>query len=703
MSHEPNSPSTQLVQRYFSNNYRVVFWPAVGDAKGPSEKGWTDKQYTLNDYHDGYRVGLLTGVEVAPGRFLHDVDIDWGEGSYIAQAMLPPTGFVFGRPSKKISHCFYTLPEPLHSFRYDDPFDKTCLIEIRGTKLDGSIGLQTMAPPSVWSKGNKKEPLAFVRGDAPAHLESSGTLKQRVTLAAIGMLLAKYFSHNGFGHEPKLAWAGFLLRAGVDPEDLIRMGESMAPHTNDLDSADVRRVVESTLQALMSTQSKKVKGGPALIKCIGVRGGPVVRQINRWLGRDSDFHRHADGSIIRNSQENINRALQQLNMQVSYQEFAERLLISDETGGTPKLLDDYQCDHLWLRVDRECLFQPTQTFFRTALTDLAHESAFHPVRDYLRGLTWDGEPRIDHWLVKYGGVDDPHPDSSEQRSYVEAVSSIVLIAAVRRILHPGCKYDEMLVLESEQGMNKSSALRILAVQDDWFSDDLPLNVDAKQIIERTLGKWIIEASDLVGGRKADRDHLKSMLSRQIDGPARMAYGRTPVERARQFVIIGTTNSRSYLEDMTGARRFWPVKVHKFDLIALEKDRDQLWAEAVIREGSGESIRLSQELWSQAGEQQEARREVDAWEEVLTSFVADRLEISHGWQKVTAEGLWTTLGIPVERRDRYGAKRISEIMQRMGFERRSVRDGDRVLMGYARRGEGEIGGAAREKAPDEPGM
>src|SRR6185436_19966439 len=116
----------EVVKHYIDNHYRVVFWPQVGDVKGPTARGWPEKTYTLEDYREGQRVGIMTGTEVSPGRFLHDVDIDWAPGSLIAQALLPITSFVFGRQSKRVSHCFYTTSEPIASYKYED-IDKTCL------------------------------------------------------------------------------------------------------------------------------------------------------------------------------------------------------------------------------------------------------------------------------------------------------------------------------------------------------------------------------------------------------------------------------------------------------------------------------------------------------------------------------------------------------------------------------------------------
>ena len=156
-----------------------------------------------------------------------------------------------------------------------------CLIELRGTKINGEIGLQTMAPPSVWSKNGQREPLQFVRFGDPAFVTE---LPNRVRLAAIGMLLAKHLGHNGFGHEPRLAWAGFLLRAGIEAEDLVTMGEAMSAYCNNGEVRDVRTAVTSTVAALQF-DGKKVKGGPALAGMLGANGPAVIARIKEWLGR----------------------------------------------------------------------------------------------------------------------------------------------------------------------------------------------------------------------------------------------------------------------------------------------------------------------------------------------------------------------------------------------------------------------------------
>lgn len=656
---------------YTKHNFRLVYWPHIGDSKGPREKGWTEKVYTRDDYKDGYRVGIICGVEIAPAKFLHDVDIDWGPGSSVAQAMLPATDFMFGRANKKLSHCWYTTPEALPSYKYEDPTDKSCLIELRGTKLDGTLGNQTMAPPSVWSKDSAREPLEFVRMQTPAHLDASATLKQRVLLAAVAMLLAKHFGKQGFGHEMRLAWAGFLLRAGVTVEECIAMGNAIMSYTGNSDKTDIRLSVDSTFKRL-EAKDKKVKGGPALAKMLGENGKAIVKRVNEWLGRDSDFIRDADGRIIKDHQENVARALSMLNVELSYNEFSDKLLVNKTHA-----LEDRQLNELWFRIDEECRFRPPSDFFEKIVKRICWMNSFHPVRDYFATLTWDEQPRIDEWLTRAA--------SAASSEYVRKVSAITLISAVRRIKHPGCKYDEMLVLESSQGLQKSSALRALCPQSDWFTDDFQLNATSQRMIESTVGKWIIEVSELSGMRQGLVEMLKSNLSRQVDGPARMAYARLPMERPRQFILIGTTNSDAYLADSTGARRFWPVKVRKFDVEWIIANRDQLWAEAVAREAAGESNRLPEHLWSVAGEQQEQRREIDPWEIKIKNGLLSNPDLHSypdGYSRVVTSFLWDCVAVLSDRQSRREQMRISEIMQRLGFVRTRVRPiGEQVQVGY----------------------
>jgi predicted P-loop ATPase len=360
-----------------------------------------------------------------------------------------------------------------------------------------------------------------------------------------------------------------------------------------------------------------------------------------------------DGHIINRSPANIRIALAKLGVAIRYDMFADRMLVDGLPDFGPAL-EDAAVNRLWLTFGRQFHFYPELELMRIVVSDTGRINQFHPVRDYLDGLTWDGKPRLDKWLVSYAGAED--------NEYTRAVGALFLIAAVRRVRQPGCKFDEMLVIEQPlQGTDKSSALAVLAVNEDWFGDDLPLNVDEKKVIETLRGRWIIEAAELSGLKKADVEHLKAFLSRRRDR-ARMAYGRLPIEAARQSVVAGTTNKFMYLRDVSGNRRFWPVLIERFNLPALRRDRDQLWAETAAREAKGESIRLAPELWPVAGEEQQQRLADDPYVEVLREYIGD-LE-----GKIKAMNVWLILDLRGSQLTQEAYVRMSEAMKRIGWVR-----------------------------------
>lgn len=313
------------------------------------------------------------------------------------------------------------------------------------------------------------------------------------------------------------------------------------------------------------------------------------------------------------SQHNIYLALRLLKIRVAYDQFADRAHIAGlEEHGIPTTdpyLDDAKMTALRLFLELKLQLYVQKEYFCDVVTNYARSNSTHPVRGYLDRMQgkWDKVGRIDRWLIDYcGAADSP---------FNRAAGRLWMIAAVRRIRKPGVKFDELLTLESPQGMEKSSMLTTLAVEPQWFTDAVPLNADPKRVIEQTRGKWIVEVSELQGMTKAEIEHVKAFLSRQTDS-ARAAYGRLTEHVDRSFICAGTTNSERYLRDLTGNRRFWPVMVGRVALKKLMKDRDQLWGEAAALEAKGESIRLDPALWGAAAEVQAARRVINPFLDVL---------------------------------------------------------------------------------------
>ncbi|MCL4715617.1 MAG: hypothetical protein KJZ75_11975 [Hyphomonadaceae bacterium] len=302
-------------------------------------------------------------------------------------------------------------------------------------------------------------------------------------------------------------------------------------------------------------------------------------------------------------------------------------------------------------IDDKFGFLPDKELLDDVLTNECVRNRFHPVRDHLERLKWDGTPRLDRWLATYCRAADT--------AYTRAVGRIVLIAAVRRALRPGTKFDSLMVLESEQGAYKSTAVRVLAGSDDWTTDTVPIGAEGNKIIEHTRGKWIIEIGELAGFSEAKIEKLKAFLSRIADR-GRLAYEPHPVDVMRAFIMIGTTNKKNYLNDATGNRRFLPVAVGELDIEALVRDRDQLIAEAVHYEALGESIVLSANVAPEARRAQEARSVEDSW-------LAELGEIAEGANEIWTGAAWIKLGIPARDRNARVAERLSDCLQALGFE------------------------------------
>jgi predicted P-loop ATPase len=254
----------------------------------------------------------------------------------------------------------------------------------------------------------------------------------------------------------------------------------------------------------------------------------------------------------------------------------------------------------------------------------------------------------------------------------------MLVAAVRRVRKPGTKFDTIVVLEGEQGTGKSTAVTILAGR-DYFGDQDILALDAKAQMEALEGVWLYEIPELAGMRMADVEKIKAFASRWEDR-ARPAYGRFRENRPRRCIFIGTTNAEEYLRDQTGNRRFWPVATRAIDLETLERDRDQLWAEAATLEARGESIVLPRALWPAAFEAQEKRLEGDPWVDVLADVSGSLI---NGAYRVSTKVVWEKLGIPPEGQYPTARTRLNDAMRRLGWTSKVFKMNGHSVRGFER--------------------
>lgn len=300
--------------------------------------------------------------------------------------------------------------------------------------------------------------------------------------------------------------------------------------------------------------------------------------------------------------------------------------------------------------ERYLLGRISPDWLRGVVETLASEKSFHPVRDWLDALTWDGESRIDGLFPIYFG--------SKSTRYTQKAGKNFLIASVARIYQPGCQHDHAVVLQGEQGIKKTSSLWTLFGR-DYYSTAYH-DLSSKDFKEGLIGFWVIEISELAAFRKSEVEIIKSEITKPYDD-VRLAFRRDKGRYRRQCVFVGTTNEEHFLTDATGNRRFWPIRCKNINQEALEADRDQLWAEAVHRYKQGE------DWWNmpleEALAEQEERFRTDTWEDRIGVWLEGKME------PTTSEILGECLGIEIGKQSHADQTRVGSIMKRLGFSSR----------------------------------
>lgn len=256
--------------------------------------------------------------------------------------------------------------------------------------------------------------------------------------------------------------------------------------------------------------------------------------------------------------------------------------------------------------------EPTTQAIYEAASLLGNDHRTHPVRDWLESLWWDEKPRIHSWLKDYCHAQADEP-------YLSEVSRTFLLAMVARVFEPGCQMDYILVLEGGQGRRKSTIARTIA-GDRWFMDNLP-DLKDKDSMLNLRGKWLVELAELASIKHTDFNAVKAYISRRSDS-VRAPYERLAEDTPRQSVFIGTVNEGQYFKDPTGNRRYWPVKVGECNVEALQKVREQLFAEAMhIYRTERPALMLSADAEAIAKENQDHRRVDDEESEMREALVA----------------------------------------------------------------------------------
>lgn len=403
------------------------------------------------------------------------------------------------------------------------------------------------------------------------------------------------------------ALAEFVAWSTADPE-YAHIGSSIAHRWESLEANRQDGVTAASFQFLVDRHGGRVPMDPDEFAgvdddedaaCLGLvplgrLGEAEVRTSVQRSGKETDTYQTGVALVLHELNESLMPRRNQMTGEIEFRggwvpwehlpALADARALNDRTLGLLRL---YILEVRGIELSKANLAD--------ALEQAADLASYHPVREYLAGLEWDGVDRVDRFLGDYLGAEDG--------KLTKATSRLMLVAAVRRALRAGCKFDVMPVLVGRQGTGKSSALKNLCPDPNWFSDEtLDLGHNPEKAGMHLQGTWVHEVAELAGitNARAKLENLRAFMSRDTDR-FRRPYDRFPTVSPREFVMVGTTNSGSFLTDITGNRRFAPVRTGAVDLAAIERDRDQLWAEAVCLESVHGPLHLPPELWERAAE------------------------------------------------------------------------------------------------------
>lgn len=349
----------------------------------------------------------------------------------------------------------------------------------------------------------------------------------------------------------------------------------------------------------------------------------------------------------------------ELSRRIAFDTRRRQFVALDETPAGPKgpWTDDHTSElSTWLQGLRVPV---KESDIITALSLIVRRYPIDPLGDWLSGLSdrWDGRERLSSWLATYCGAQDTPTNS--------LIGSKFLIGAVARALDPGCRMDYMLVLEGTQGLRKSTAVKILG--GEFTAENLP-DLHHKDAQQAASNAWFIEIGELAALRRSDIEQVKSFMSRTAD-TYRPPYGRHPITVKRWSVLVGNINpdGNPYLKDTTGNRRFWPVLVGEIQIDKLQRDREQIFAEAVY------CYRRGDKWWVENTEQrdmlaaiQAEREENDDWQPIIAAWITSQVSVSNLTSWEIAHG-----ALKIEEKDinRSVQTRIGICMKGLGYSKR----------------------------------
>lgn len=667
----PAADTKKLAQQYLARGWQPI--RIALREKNPNSQSWEATRMTPatieTEFAQPSNVGVILGE---PSGWLVDVDLDCQEAVDVAAAILPAT-LTFGRASRRKSHWLYRCADSEY-MKFLEPVvaadgkkSNATIVELRTgpgkqTVFPGSLHRDTGEAIDFDAPGEANSPITEITFDDLADAVKCVAAAARYMRSGLDMehSIALAHHHRDFSildsgkikspsvkreAAPNVGEKAAIARYNAEhPLDLPPSGSGTCPICGHNDCWGKLKHDTTGKWSCFSaghdaggTQGNDMWWGDALDIAAHQKGVHPFSLL-RAEGYMDDVDTRPDGTPYPNMA-NVVRTLS--GKDIYLDTFLQRVIgpNGQEWGeaDTRAYAVELQDVKGFARVGLETVHHAVQAYASSRPRNCAQEM--------LSNLRWDGERRLAHVLIRaFGAEDSP---------YTRAVGQNLWRSIVARIQRPGAKVDNMVVLEGEQGIRKSTALRAI-VGDRFFSEasESPTNKDFFQALQ---GKLLVEVAEMDSFSRADATAVKRVLSCQVDR-YRASYGRTSEDYPRQGIFVGTTNRDDWAKDTTGGRRFWPIRCTTVDILYIEANREQLLAEAM------DDVKNSSSWWDvpeEAAEEQEARRAEDPWEQAI----ADYLDTMGGEPvKVTAI-LTRALGIEAGKQTTIATMRVADILKR----------------------------------------
>lgn len=561
--------------------------------------------YTKPGYNPDVKVwqNYQLGIGFVTSGKLVDIDCDSIDSLFFAKRLLPFTDAVFGRQGKPNSHYLYrTVGDELKKKAFHMPVDprlsrverqkfirNNTIIEFR------SQGHLTVLPGTIHSSGeeiywrNKENPSPI-----PQEIQAD-ILYRKVQLVALGAIVVKHgLWGEGSRQNAALYIAGELVNLGYDRSDVQDLIAAICEYEEDHDVSERYTAIQSTIQKKEANQ--QIKGFNGLNEeqiCEDWVVDFLKKLFKIPLGVVDEFanipklQRTTSGKIINCESNivNIIRNHEDLQGIFKLNVMNEQVYVVNAPWSMEDELRTYSEDvdatELAMWMQERGFTTCNQSSIKGILLVAARDFPFHPLKDYFNDLVWDGKERLKYLCSDYMNVDIG--DDEKSKLYYQEISKKFLLGAVVRTFLPGEDVQNMLIIQGHQGAQKSRFVKDICPWKDLYAPNMPKDLENKDAMINIKGKMIIEMPELSSFRKSDIETQKAFISRSSD-TFRNIYGKIGEDSTRTCIFVGTTNDMEFLDDPTGSRRNWIVKIREevkgIDITAVVRDKDQLWAEAV---------------------------------------------------------------------------------------------------------------------------